>query len=248
VPKTGTGNLTPSEIADRCERWYGARVALDGAKYKIYPLDPAQRMVPLPDRLGNGTERSNILATLRKVGLDVLVEPASPERTPETVKTPTPADLATRTNGSAPNPSEAGEFDLVADEVDKLRALVTEIVEQVAELRAEFRTTVRDAAERMDALQQAIASGAGAPAKSRSQILRETVLAFFAAHRGVKCSPEMVKANIIDQIPEGMSGTAVAQACGELAKAGQLQGGAKGTARGPATTRGIYWLDPEPTE
>lgn len=135
----------------------------------------------------------------------------------------------------------AAQHDSLVERVDKLRSRVDAITQDA-------ERTKRNLVQRIMTLEE---GGAPVPAPpSPMAIVRELVLAFFQTHRGIKMSPEVVRTNIADQIPEGAIHTAVANACRDLSVAGKLQGGgtnSKGKA-GPSGTRGIYWLDVEETK
>lgn len=69
----GVGSLTPQQVADRAERWFGARVDYrTTGKIKIYPKDSAQPLVVIADRWSNGSDRLNSIKRLQRAGLDVI--------------------------------------------------------------------------------------------------------------------------------------------------------------------------------
>lgn len=226
------GNLTATDIAARCEA-LGARVAPTGrGKIKIIPPDPTKQIVFIADRFSNGSDRENALGHLRsKAGLDVTAP--APEETP----VPTPADLPRRSPNVTP----------IAQPPATAPSAVDELLGMLAEAEARIRELELGAAgllARVARLEEG-----GVRPRTRAEVMRGVVLAFFESHRGTKWSPELVRLNLEDEgrLPEDARPESVAAACKDLATAGKIQGGgsnSKGKS-GPSGTRGIYWLDPE---
>lgn len=260
MPKTGIGSLTPAEIADRCERWYGARVVRPGEdgsdRYKVYPPDPSHRPIFYARKLHSGPEIPNIVNTLRKAGMDILAEPDK-----EDPPVPTPADIAAkvRTNGApVTTPKATPDYDTLIEmlagaerRVDRVQEnllaeveIRRELQERVERLETEARAfpqVVRSLVERIEQLE----SGGHSRGPTTIEIVREKVLEFLKARPGEKWSPQMIEMNLGDQLPEARNKTAVANACKDLAELGRLQGGGTNKKGASQATRGIYWYEPE---
>ena len=65
-----TGNITPTEVASRAEA-SGARVELVSGRYRVYPPDRSQSPIFFGERFDNGRARLNVIAALRRAGVDV---------------------------------------------------------------------------------------------------------------------------------------------------------------------------------
>lgn len=152
---SGSGNLSPQEVARRAESWHGARVVVDKHKIKIFPKDPAHKPVFLPDRFSNGTDRSNALTWLRKAGIDVMTEPPKPapaaaDREEPAVSVPNPTVLAkTSVNGTKPEAAapSSSDYETVlamlaeAEQRDKdRRAEIADLAKTVDELSARVQS------------------------------------------------------------------------------------------------------------
>jgi hypothetical protein len=266
-PVIGIGNITPKQIADRAEE-LGARVASTGDRYKIFPPDPDQDMISIPARMGNGTERANLIARLRRAGLDIMK--------------PSPADIPRKTiNAAASAPVDTSALlEMLAESerrhaelLDRVRTLEEreEDPEVLRQVEAQ-RLLIGDAAQSIDNLtrrmvryEQDIAVLGEARdrlvarveelergwsgevvRKPTSAVVRDLALAWFENHPGIRVSPELVKLNLGDQLPADTRPEAVATACKDLATAGKISGGGTNTKgkRGPTGTRGIYWFEP----
>lgn len=257
VAKTGIGNLSAAEIANRCESWYGARVEEENNRYKVYPPDPTQRPVFFARKLHNGPEIPNVVNTLRKAGLDVTTEPATEEPAP---MKPTPADVAAQIrNGSPIRKSEdQDEQDLLAllaeaeRQIDMLKRTTKVQQERIGELDQGVRDATKLAshaanqairlADRVARLEQ---RPTAEPAKSTAQVIREVVLAFLQRRPGERWTPQMIEMNLGEELPE-RGKTAVASACKGLAAAGLLRGGGQ-YRKGDPGYRGVYWYE-EPAD
>lgn len=242
------GALTPDQLADLC-REQGARVELDGTTYKVWPTDKTLRPVFFSSvKLGNGASLDNRIRDLRKSGIDIHAQPVAPAAEPtqedESMTAARRADIS-----PIITQREAGELremvraasdttvEMLATAERELRAVKDETASTIRSLRAELaevRAEVRDLR-------------AGGPVvapkePTKTEIVREAVLAYFLAHPGMKLTPQLIELNIGDDLPEGRGPTMVAGVCKTLATAGKISGGAS---RDRANReRGIYWYDP----
>lgn len=246
----GYGQLTPDEIAARCER-LGAEVDQRGGRWWVFPPNGTSRPIVFSVLIMKGNHARNVVSDLRKAGLDVMtdrargvapkpVNPApvvEPQQSGEPMATPTPDQM----------PPRIAAFDAraaVADLRDQLRQLSDTTIKMLAE--AEDRVTAAEA--RIGELEGRVEVFAPAPKvrpPSAGELIQAAILTFFREQlpRNFKVSPSSVEGNIAEWLPEKRAKTAVAHACRELAIAGKLSGGA-GSAN---PIHGLYWLDPEPT-
>jgi hypothetical protein len=236
-------DLTPNEMVARL-RELGAKVEVFSDKIRVYPPDPDCKPFNLSNdninfKKARGNHRAQVITTLRRAGLDVMVP------TTEEPPVPSPADLPQ--SRSEPRPP----LDRPRS-TDDLLSLVVELEERLAavegvnaDLDARIgrlernKETVR---AELDMHLQAIETLSPArPPKTANEIVRDLVLAYLQAHPGQKLPPDGVAANIEDELPEGASATAVASACAWLVRQGQLQTKAKG----PQMIRALYWYEPK---
>jgi hypothetical protein len=239
----GIGNITPQDMADRAEAM-GARVVAVGDKIKVFPPNGGG-MIVLPTRMGNGTERANLIARLHREGLDVMTPPEKPRPTPLVI----PAKKGPATVPTTDTETLLGLLGQAEQRITSLTSRVDLTVSRVEALELERDVLMRardNLVKRVTELERAGGTAAPAP-PSAIEVVRQLVLDFLSAHRGLKMTPETIKSNIIDSIPADAGATYVANACKDLALAGKIQGGGTNGRDGkaPSGHRGIYWMDPE---
>lgn len=128
-----------------------------------------------------------------------------------------------------------GRIRTLETKLDSAGQNISFLAEQNARL-AEQVSRALDWAEGLDERLQAVENATPGMPKSNMQIVRELVLAFLREQPGRKWSPQLIEVNL-EGLPDGLGNTAVGNACGELAEAGSIRGGA---AQG---FRGIYWYE-----
>lgn len=248
MTKTGVGNLAPAEIAKRAEQ-LGARVEFAGFKYKIFPADPSQRPIFFADRFTNGADRSNVLARLRRAGLDVTAEPISEEKSAMPVAAATPAAMPERkpvavaarqpaTVTFLPTVGELHEqvktmFEMLAEAESRVDANAAETAKLRTELDA-LRAANAEQRKRITALERRVAGGGAAP-KDPNAELDAAILAFMRA-TPVKLTAAVIAANIDVET----SGNMVGKRLQALAGAGKIE-----VCSDPADKRRVYRMPVE---
>jgi len=172
----GAGNLTPQEAARRAEKWFGARVDdRTAGKIKIYPKDPDQPMITIPDRWGSGSDRRNAVSRLQRHGLDVVNGQTPPDSIirpdgrsidkhltqkldvpSETQREDTPVTTTTPANNGHPTPAAMPGRPIVPsnqrESIETLLGMLAEAEQRDKERQAEIaglRETVDRLAQRV---------------------------------------------------------------------------------------------------
>jgi hypothetical protein len=250
--------MTPDEIAKRCEA-RGARVIRDGHNFKVYPGDPSKPPLSFSAlHIGTrGAGRANLLSDLRKRGIDVLADTPADQPPVITKKEPTvaapteptrpPAEDRTNIRGNGDSPyvqrptvvpfDYRKAYEDLKGQLSILARRLEESETTVAGLVAGLDTKVTE----MDGRLETVAPRPKPKPLSVSALCRREVLAFLEEHPGLKWSPSAIEGNISDRLPANRAKTSVALALQALAKAGKIQGGA----RGISETMGLYWLEPK---
>jgi len=151
--KAGTGNLTPEEILERCEKLGATTRPAGGNKsYMVYPPDKTKDPISISQRWSNGSDRSNAIQRLYRAGLDVLNWPP-PEKVATNGHAPSPADMPPAklvTEGGRPNLEYSGPA-IEKSEQDPNEADVTvEITRQDYDTMMEM---IQDLATKVESLQ-----------------------------------------------------------------------------------------------
>lgn len=242
-PKIGA--LTPEEIAARCVL-FGARVEKDGNRWVVYPPNREKR--PVYFKIGvlrNGTQLDNLLRDLRHSDLDIEQDPPTTKPSPK--PGPRPAAPQEVPTVSAPERRSVPAPMATQREVSDVREQVRNLSDNFVEMLANAERRIEKLEGQVHAQAREIAAlrasgGRGDLPPTRAEITRGVVLAYFESIPGHKTTPQLVEMNIADDLPEGYGKTDVAGACGDLFKAGKLNGVPKKD--GAGRERGIYWYAP----
>lgn len=252
-----SGTLSPNELAERCRVW-GARVELDGNKYKVYPADRSLRPLTfsaahIPD--ARGSHYDNLLRDLRKAGVDVRQDPPSTAPQPAAPRTtitnpittteePTVSAPERKTVPSMATRTEVQDVrDMVRTAQETVLGMLADADKLIGELRDEVGDLRRDV-RLLTARVERAERGGRPPEVSAAEKMRAAVLAYFEAHRGEYLTAQVVDMNLVRSgvIPADRMKTAVATACKQLSTAGRISGGgSNGNTSDPM--RGVYYLD-----
>lgn len=258
--KTRGANLTPEEIADLA-RERGARVVDDGIKYVIYPPDGGRPVFMSKAHL-RGRAPLDKIADLRRHGVDVMAPvPAAPTcNTTTEEEMPSPMEMDNGIRASIGQLAERLDdmettVKLLGEQGETLLAMMATADQRLSGLgdKVMAHTTAIDVLvgqlAGLDARVSAVVSTTSKAAKvPQVQVVRDMILTWFREHPDLRMSPAALAANLTDRLPQGLSASYIANACRDLVKTGELQGGGRppkdGAKRtqGVASMFGVYWL------